>query len=187
MTLKKPRIILISGVISLTVLITCIVWTKLPSGNSQQQVDTVIELPTQTVEEVLASPSLRVARYIRDTSNHGKNEKAPSNNHRTRGGKTETHAPHTVPDAQGVATPNAHHDEAEHQQDIEQFQEIERHFQENMAFYTQMLNDLGADAIRVNEQIRADLSAMSPDEILEAASDLKAFYSQYGLDTSALD
>ena len=96
MTLKQPRIILISGVISLTVLITCIVWTKLPSGNNQQQVDTVIELPTQTVEEVLASRSPRVARYIRDTSNHGKSEKAPSNNHRTRGGKTETHAPHTV-------------------------------------------------------------------------------------------
>ena len=59
-----------------------------------------------------------------------------------------------------------------------------------MAFYTQVLNDFGpegAKTIAVVEQIQADLSAMSPDEILEAASDLKAFYSQYGLDTSALD
>ena len=191
MTLK-PRIMVISGIISLAVLITCIVWTKLPLGNKQQQVETVIELPTQSVAEVLASRSPRVARSMRDTSDHVKNETAPSNNYRQTGhGKTETHGrPHTAPAAQGATTPNPHHDEIQHQQELEPLEEIERHFQETLAFYTQVLNDFGpegAKTIAVVEQIQADLSAMSPDEILEAASDLKAFYSQYGLDTSALD
>ncbi|MDE0185834.1 MAG: hypothetical protein OXP71_10345 [Candidatus Poribacteria bacterium] len=73
MTLKlKPRIILIAAIISSLAVLMSLIWTKLPSGNNQPQIETVIELPTKTVEEVLASPSPspRVARYIRDTSNH---------------------------------------------------------------------------------------------------------------------
>lgn len=197
MTLK-PRFILISGVISLTVLITCIIWTKLPSGNNQQQVETVIELPTQTVEEVLANPSPRVARYIereiytRDTSNHVKNQKASSNSdHRNRGGKAAMNVyPHTSTAAKAATTPNPHHDEIQHHQELIPLEEIERHSQETIAFYTQALNDFGpegAKILAVIEQIQADLAAMSRDEILEAASNLKAFYSQYGLDTSPLD
>ncbi|MDE0185833.1 MAG: hypothetical protein OXP71_10340 [Candidatus Poribacteria bacterium] len=89
----------------------------------------------------------------------------------------------------GVSTPNPHQDEIVRQE----YQDFERHFQETqetLAFYTQKLEDFGVDGenvIEVVEQIQADLAAMSPDEILEVVSDLKAFYSQYGLDTSPLN
>ena len=192
MTLK-PRIILISGVISLAVLITCIIWTKLPSGNNQPQVETVIELPTQSVEEVLARRSPRVARYTRDTSNHVKNERASSNDHHRGGGaKTETHDhPHTTTTEQGGTTSTPHHHAGE--EVLQQIEELEQQYQHVIIEYTQMLNDLGmdgdtlvADAADFAEQIQADFSAMSPDEAVEAISNLQAFYRQYGIDASIL-